>query len=277
MSMRALLLSLLLLATLPLAAEPTPLARAHAHNDYRHERPLLDALAQGFCSVEADIFLVDGELRVGHSMSELRKGRTLESLYVKPLAERVRANKGSVYSKKERFILLIDIKRNGAEVYPVLDALLERYGDLFNAHLDDKARPGPVTVILSGDRPRALVAADKTRYCSIDGRPPDLGAGAAANLLPLVSDSWSKHFKWRGSGEIPPAELAKLKDFVARTHKESRLLRFWAAPDNPAAWRVLHDAGVDLINTDKLAELSEFLNALRIPAPAPSSPSVRCW
>ena len=40
---------------LSLAAEEekqiTPLPRAHAHNDYEHKRPLLDALEQGFCSV----------------------------------------------------------------------------------------------------------------------------------------------------------------------------------------------------------------------------------
>jgi hypothetical protein len=78
------------------AEPPAPIPRAHAHNDYLHERPLLDALDQGFCSVEADIFLVDGELRVGHSALELRKGRTLEALYLKPLAERVRAKEGSV-------------------------------------------------------------------------------------------------------------------------------------------------------------------------------------
>jgi hypothetical protein len=41
------------------------LEHAHAHNDYLHQRPLLDALDHGFCSVEADIFLVDGELLKG--------------------------------------------------------------------------------------------------------------------------------------------------------------------------------------------------------------------
>ncbi|HET6325009.1 MAG TPA: hypothetical protein VFG04_09940, partial [Planctomycetaceae bacterium] len=53
--------------SLGLAAEPTPLIRAHAHNDYEHKRPLFDALDQGLCSVEADIFLVDGQLLVGHT------------------------------------------------------------------------------------------------------------------------------------------------------------------------------------------------------------------
>ena len=43
-----------------------PLERAHSHNDYSRPRPLLDALDAGFCSVEADIFLVDGELLVAH-------------------------------------------------------------------------------------------------------------------------------------------------------------------------------------------------------------------
>jgi hypothetical protein len=41
-------------------AEPVPLTRAHAHNDYLHARPLFDALDHGFCSVEADVWGVNG-------------------------------------------------------------------------------------------------------------------------------------------------------------------------------------------------------------------------
>src|SRR5918996_24410 len=82
----------LLTATAPAAmatGATRPLERAHAHNDYEHERPLLDALDHGFTSVEADIYLVDGELRVGHDPEDLRPGRTLQSLYLDPLAQRV--------------------------------------------------------------------------------------------------------------------------------------------------------------------------------------------
>ena len=32
-----------------------PLTQAHAHNDYEHDRLLLDALEHGFTSVEADV------------------------------------------------------------------------------------------------------------------------------------------------------------------------------------------------------------------------------
>ena len=55
--------------------------QAHAHNDYLHARPLLDALECGFCSVEADIYLVDGQLLVAHTQLELSPDRTLRSLY----------------------------------------------------------------------------------------------------------------------------------------------------------------------------------------------------
>ena len=46
----------------------TPLANAHAHNDYEHERPLLDALDQGFTSIEADVFLVEGQVAGGSQL-----------------------------------------------------------------------------------------------------------------------------------------------------------------------------------------------------------------
>src|SRR4051794_37229130 len=85
----------------------TPLKNAHAHNDYLHRRPLFDALDQGFNSVEADVFLVDGKLLVGHSILELKPGRTLESLYLDPLRDRVRANGGKVYRDSPVFWLLV--------------------------------------------------------------------------------------------------------------------------------------------------------------------------
>ena len=50
-----------------------PLGQAHAHNDYYHKRPLVDALSHGFCSVEADVFLKNGKLLVGHFQFELRE------------------------------------------------------------------------------------------------------------------------------------------------------------------------------------------------------------
>ncbi len=53
-----------------LVAANEPLPQAHAHNDYEHERPLLDALSHGFCSVEADIYLVDGALLVAHDRED---------------------------------------------------------------------------------------------------------------------------------------------------------------------------------------------------------------
>ncbi|VXC12011.1 exported hypothetical protein [Arthrobacter sp. 9AX] len=62
-----------------------PLAGTDAHNDYEHDRPLFDALEHGFTSVEADVWLVDGELRVAHDLADAKQGVTLESLYLDPL------------------------------------------------------------------------------------------------------------------------------------------------------------------------------------------------
>ncbi|HOK78354.1 MAG TPA: hypothetical protein PLW35_11615, partial [Verrucomicrobiota bacterium] len=72
--------------------KPVALARAHAHNDYEHARPLLDALECGFCSFEADVHLVDGELLVAHDRIRTRPERTLTALYLEPLRRRVLEN-----------------------------------------------------------------------------------------------------------------------------------------------------------------------------------------
>src|SRR5882724_4727485 len=100
MTMRLILgLSLLLAgcSTSPGPGSPKPLVHAHAHNDYEHPRPLLDALDHGFCSVEADIFLVDGLLLVAQYRKGLKPERTLQALYLDPLKKRALENGGRIY------------------------------------------------------------------------------------------------------------------------------------------------------------------------------------
>lgn len=238
-----------------------PRRQAHAHNDYLHPRPLLDALDQGFCSVEADVFLVDGKLLVAHSFIELSPERTLESLYLAPLRERVKQNGGSVFGDAKPITLLIDLKSDGESTFLALNHLLSEYKDVFSSSENGETHPGAVNAIVSGNRPIEMITAASPRYVGIDGRLSDLDSEMAADLMPLVSDNWNSHFKWRGTGEISEQELAKLNDAVSRIHAKGRAVRFWATPDNPSVWRVLRESGVDMINTDDLAGLSRFLGA----------------
>ena len=78
----AILLWLTLASSLSPAAGDEYLRRAHAHNDYEHPKPLINALGHGFGSVEADVHLVEGKLLVGHDPEDLLPERTLERLYL---------------------------------------------------------------------------------------------------------------------------------------------------------------------------------------------------
>lgn len=246
------------------AAEPAvrtvqPQLRAHAHNDYLHERPLHDALGHGFCSVEADIFLVDGKLLVAHTRSELQHAKTLEILYLDPLKQRIAENGGRVHRGGPTFHLLIDIKDDGAKTYRALDRVLARYADMLTRIQDGKVTNGAVSIAISGNRDRAAILGTNPRYAGIDGRLTDLDSKDPVHVMPLISDNWRSHFTWRGDGEIPPEELEKLDDAVKRAHASGRRLRLWATPENVAVWKVLNTTGVDHINTDKLADLEAFL------------------
>ncbi|TDV44870.1 phosphatidylinositol-specific phospholipase C/glycerophosphodiester phosphodiesterase family protein [Actinophytocola oryzae] len=246
-----------------------PLAQAHAHNDYDHPRPLFDALDQGFTSVEADIYLVGTELLVAHDPEDLDPARTLSTLYLDPLRDRVVRNHGAVYLGHRDFQLLIDIKTEGESTYAALDTLLRapRYAFLWTAFRHGRVRHGAVTAVVSGNRPRATMEAQPTRVAFYDGRianPTDLGPGSDARLTPLVSDNWTTLFTWRGVGAMPAAERARLRAIVRTAHRAGQRVRFWETPDasgaaRDAVWRELVAAHVDHLNTDDLAGLAEFL------------------
>ena len=237
----------------------TPLPRAHSHNDYEHARPLLDALDQGFTSVEADIYLVDGQLLVAHDRPEVKPERTLQALYLDPLRERVRTNEGRVFRGGPPCTLLIDLKSAGAPTYARLKEVLADYRSMLTVFRSDRTETNAVTVILSGDRPWDVLAAEPERLAGLDGRLPDLEKNPSPHLVPLVSDNWRLHFRWNGVGEFPTDERAKLKAVVAQAHSQGRRIRFWGAADRSEMWQAQLEAGVDLINTDRLPELARWL------------------
>jgi hypothetical protein len=243
------------------AADPavTPLKNAHAHNDYEHARPLFDALDQGFNSVEADVFLVDGKLLVGHTRFDLKPTRTLESLYLDPLRERVRANGGRLYKDGPPAWLLVDVKTDANPTYAALNEVLARYADILTTIDGSKVEPKAITVVVSGNMAKEAMAKQTRRYAGYDGRAGDVNSDVPAHLMPWVSDNWTKLFQWHGDGKMSGEERATLRDFVATAHKHGRLVRFWATPEKPAFWAELRAADVDLINTDQLAELRKFL------------------
>jgi hypothetical protein len=244
------------------------LERAHAHNDYEHPRPLFDALDHGFKSVEADIWLVDGELIIAHDPEDVPQavqgGRTLESLYLAPLRQTVEQNGGSVYpGDPDYFTLLIDIKSDAVPTYRALHEELEDYEGMLTKFGPRGVRDGAVTAIVSGNRPRELMQKQRVRYAAYDGRLSDLGVATEQTFVPLISDNWTNHFTWRGDGPMPSDEREKLRSIVATAHSHGQRVRFWATPEQSpqreAVWEELLTAQVDYINTDHLSALEAFL------------------
>lgn len=244
-------------------AATSVLTHAHAHNDYEHPRPLQDALDHGFMSVEADIFLVDGELLVAHNLKDVSTDRTLESLYLRPLWERFKKNQGSIYGTHGTFWLWIDIKRDGGAVYEVLQQQLREYSEMLSVSVNDQWLEKAVTIIISGDRPFQEISVSDPRYVAIDGRLSDLESSPnsqySSSLMPVVSDNWRLHFRYQGEGPIVAAEQQKLRAIVSQAHNQGRKVRFWATPESEQLWKELLDSQVDLIGTDDLERLATFL------------------
>jgi glycerophosphoryl diester phosphodiesterase len=234
-----------------------PLPHAHAHNDYEHKRPLFDALDHGFCSVEADIFFVNGQLLVAHELSRTKPERTLESLYLDPLQKIAQESHGHIFPDTPEFFLLIDIKSDAAKTYPALRASLSKYAAMLTTFQNGTAKPGAVTVVLTGNRPIDLLARETISYAGLDGRLDDLLLDPNPQTV-WISDNWQKNFRWRGTQPMNEAEKQKVREIVAKAHARHQKVRFWGTVDHPEVWRELLSLQVDLINTDNLAGLENF-------------------
>jgi len=257
----------LVAAILPAAEQsprPIPLIQAHSHNDYEQKRPLFDALDLGFCNIEADIYLVEGQLLVAHQRDQVQAGKTLQALYLDPLRERVKRNQGRVFRDGPTITLLIDVKTDGEKTYAVLRGVLKEYQEMLTVFQSGQTKTNAVTAIISGNRPRKMLAEEPVRYAAYDGRLEDLNSNEPCSLIPWISDDWTKHFEWRGTGVFPAEQKQKLMQILKKAHQQNRKVRFWATPDRAEVWTELVSGGVDIIIADNLPALQKFLLSNKI-------------
>ena len=238
---------------------------AHAHNDYMHERPLFDALDNGFRSIEADVFAIGDSLYVAHNRRDIKPGRTLRALYLEPLMQCISEDRLALYDSANPLILLVDIKDDGLTTYKLLDHILSESQEMLCQVSPEGYVPGKVMIVVSGNRPIEYMMQQTQRLAFVDGRMENLTETYPPLLMPLISDRWTKYFTWRGKGDMPEEERVQLRLYVQLAHEKGQLIRLWATPDKPglereAIWNELVEAGVDLINTDDLAGLHEFLS-----------------
>jgi hypothetical protein len=261
--LKAALLVLLIVFQLHAYSQSVPLPNAFAHNDYSHKHPLYDALQNGYTNIEADVFLKGNNLVVAHINPYFKAHHNLENLYLKPLAEHIKANDGQIYKGYNKPVtLMIDIKTEANSTYTALKLMLEKYRSILTRYENGKVIQGVITVVLSGHKPYDVIKREQNRLAFID---EDLRKTARdtmyANVCEMASCKYSKLLKWRGEGNISDNEQQKLCSYVAMAHRSGEKVRLWASPDNKAVWHELLKCGVDLINTDRLVALKNFLIA----------------
>lgn len=140
----------------------------HAHNDYAHPLPFWSSYSSWSNSIEADIFLIGGELYVAHERNEILPQNTLRDLYLEPIRQMLKRNGGRAYENGEYLQLMIDLKTNYEETLPVLEKILLEYKDCFDVYSNPKA----VKVVVSGSRPAPIHFVNYDKIIHFDG---DLG------------------------------------------------------------------------------------------------------
>ena len=155
---------------------------------------------------------------------------------------------------------MIDIKSDGNALYKELKAAFEPYKDLLTIYYKDSIKQGLLTINLSGNRPIQAVSEDNERFFTIDGRFDNFSLTTSPTLVPRISDSYKKYFKWKGKGPMPATERQLLKELVTKVHQSGKKVRFWAMPNKIAVWKVFVETGVDWINVDKLEDFRLFMS-----------------
>jgi len=259
-NMNRLLFFLLLIANC-CSAQVTPLIHGHAHNDYVHTRPLFEALENGFTSIEIDVYMYRGELKVSHLPVDLDKKKNIEQLYLDPIKKVIEQNGGWVYKDYHQpVIFMIDFKTSSTETYLKLKEVLKNYESIITVYKKDSViRLRPVQILISGRSPIAELMKEDSSFATIDGDVFAMSNSTYDKVITRYSSGWESYFNWTGKGQIPFEQKQQLDLLIEKAHAKQKQIRFYHIPDKPNVWRTLLDAGVDWINTDKLKDYRKFI------------------
>lgn len=224
--------------------------RVHAHNDYEHKQPFWEAFSAGCSSIEADIFLKNGQILVAHNAEDLSHEANLREMYLLPLRQLLT---GSIYQLDGKLQVLIDVK---SEAYATLDALVELMKEFPDLQNDERLQ-----IVISGNRPKAADYHKYPAYIYFDHQelgitPPNV------EKVALVSLNFKKFSTYNGKGRITDADRNSLQKAIDFAHNMGRPIRFWGSPDAPSAWFSFHQLGIDFINTDQPYEACRYLKQL---------------
>ena len=229
---------------------------AHSHNDYANRVPFWTAYNARFGSIEADIFAVNGELIVAHTKNEIKKGRTLDELYIKPLVLRYEQNRNKPWLDYDGELqLMIDLKSPTSPTLNLLVEKLKQYPEVF----DRSVNPNAVQVVISGNMPRPTDFGMYPSFIMFDGRPNITYSPEQLVRIAMFSTVWNFPKSKNKNNSLSAADRAKVEETIRMVHGLNKKMRYWATDDTPEGWKMLMELGVDFINTDKINELAEFL------------------
>lgn len=259
----------------------------HSHNDYWRPVPFYSALSVGAISVEADVWLYNGTLHVGHEESALTNERTFDSLYIQPILSVLTAQNpnssfltsgtthNGVYDTDsgQTLYLFVDLKTDGATTFPyVVEALQPlRNAGYLTTFDGTTVTSGAVTVIGTGNTPLDQVQGVMPRDYFWDAPIPTLNttySNITADVSPIASTDFAVQFPDVLSNQgLNDTQLALLQSQVAVAHAKGIKLRYWDLPGWPigtrnGVWRSLWDNGVDILNVDDLEGIANFWQSL---------------
>jgi hypothetical protein len=221
----------------------------HSHNDYEQVKPFYAAYELNFDSIEADLYLKDGELFVAHDLKNIKPENTFSKMYLEPLLAKIRENGGYAYPNKKQLQILIDLKQDGKAIMAVLNEQL-------NPH---KKALKHVKIVISGDMPKPDEFKNYDKMFFFDGRKNLVYHKKQWKRVGMMSVSFLEFGQfWAGKEPLSQSTFDKIKQFVTETHQKQKPVRLWATPNTILGFETLKNLNVDFIGTDDLTLLSQW-------------------
>jgi hypothetical protein len=226
-----------------------PIISAH---DFRKATDLWESVGLGVINYQADVMYIYGQLYVTDAMPDSANHHlpTLTEAYLYPLYNQFKKNNGEFLPGYQGDIyLILNFSCQPLRIYKQLAAEMRPFAEMLTYHLEGQQHQGKLTVLITDSKALAEISSIKQSFLGLVGTTADLYLHIDSEKMPLISIKLNELTDWKGFGNIPFDDFAKLRQLVEKVHAQNKKIVLTDCPASKNIADLVKSAKIDFVST----------------------------
>jgi len=229
--------------------------------NFLNKNDLWESIGNGVINFEADVMYIYGKNYVTEAMpdSANHKLPTLSDAYLYPLYNQFKKNNGEIIAGFQGDVFLIlNFAFQPTQIYKQLAIEMRPFQDMLSYKVDGNEHKGKLKILVRDKAAFEKINSIKPSFLGLVGNLIDIDKNIDSEKMPVIDMNFSELTNWKGTGNIPFEDFAKIKDLVSKIHAQKKKASLSNCPVYKTVADLIKTSGIDYLITNDPTRMATF-------------------